>query len=89
MAVQVIQTGATVRVIVNPRAIANTEIVDGFLVLTYTDGTTDNVGYIGGGGVVGANIFNTPGISSIAGSEITGFIDAANDIDARLTALGY
>lgn len=89
MAVQVIQAGATVRVIVNPRAIADTSIVNGFLIITYTDGTEENAGYIGGGGVMEANIFNTAGVSTRPGIEINGFIDAANSIDARLTALGY
>lgn len=89
MAVQVIQTGASVRVIVNPRAITSVEVVNGFLMVSYTDGTTENAGYIGAGGGVSATIFNTAGVSTLAGIEVNGFVDAANDIDARLTALGY
>lgn len=89
MPTQVIQTGGTVRVIVNPRAIADTSIVNGFLIITYTDGTEENAGYIGGGGVMEANVFNTAGVSTLSGIQVGGFIDAADSIDARLTALGY
>lgn len=49
MAVQVIRAGSSVRVIVEARGIADTEIVAGFLIITYTDGTTENAGYVGGG----------------------------------------
>ncbi len=49
MATEIIRAGSTVRVIVNPRGISDTEVVGGYLFITYTDGTVENAGYIGGG----------------------------------------
>jgi len=90
MPTQVIQTGGTVRVVVDPRGVASVEVINGDLIVTYNDGTIENAGYIGGGGgSVAATIFNTAGISSLDGVEVQGFTDAADSIDARLTALGF
>lgn len=46
MGTQIIQTGGNVRLIVSPRGIADAEVVNGDLVLDYTDGTSDNVGQV-------------------------------------------
>jgi len=68
MSSQVIRTGGTVRVVVSPRSILSVEIVDGYLIVTYTDGTTQNVGYIGIGpisrSVFGNGAWNDMGVWS-------------------------
>ena len=43
----------------------------------------------GGGAPTVADVFNTMGVTTLRGVDVVGFEDAANDIDARLTALGY
>lgn len=51
MATQVIQTGSNVRLIVSGqqgRGIADADLLDGDLVLDYTDGTSENVGRVVG-----------------------------------------
>lgn len=88
MATQIIRGGQTVRVIVNPRGIASTDIVGGYLLITYTDGATENAGYIGGGGGTVPDIYNTNGDSTLNAYQVNGFIAMADDIDARLIALG-
>lgn len=89
MATQIIRTGSNIRVIINPRSITDTSIVDGYLIISYSDGTTENAGYIGGGVVVPATIYNTAGDSDLPASSVDGFVSIADTIDMRLTALGY
>lgn len=42
----------------------------------------------GGGGEFTATLFNTIGTSTLRGVDVVGFVDAADNIDARLTDLG-
>lgn len=89
MATQVIRTGGSVRIVVNPRSIVDTTIVDGFLIISYSDGTSENAGFISSGAPVLATIYNTSGDSMLPGVTVDGFTDMADGIDNRLTALGY
>lgn len=57
MAVQIIRAGQTVRVRIQPRSIVDTYIAGGYLYVLYSDGTTDNAGYVGGTGVAPGVIF--------------------------------
>ena len=55
MATQVIQQGGNVRLIVSGqqgRGIADAEVINGDLVLDYTDGTSDNVGQVVSSGIL-------------------------------------
>lgn len=52
MTTQVVQTGGNVRLIVSPRGIVNSDLVNNDLIFDYSDGTTENVGQVGGSGVI-------------------------------------
>jgi len=89
MSTQIIRGGSAIRVIVQSRSITDTSIVDGYLIITYSDGSFENAGYIGGGGSVAPTIYNTLGSSDLAAVEVDGSIEMLDSIDTRLTALGY
>ena len=89
MSTQIIRGGSAIRVIVQSRSITDTSIVDGYLIITYSDGSFENAGYIGGGGAITPTIYNTLGSSDLTGVEVDGFTEIADSIDTRLTALGY
>lgn len=89
MPTQIIRAGSSVRVIINPRSIVDTTIVDGFLIISYSDGSVENAGFLGGGvDATLATIYNTSGYSNLPGNVVGGFTAIADTIDARLTALG-
>lgn len=52
MASRVYRQGGNVRIVLTARGIVSTQIVGGFLFLTYSDGTVENAGPVGGGGTV-------------------------------------
>ncbi len=71
------------------RGIAGTEIVSGYLIVTYSDGSTENAGFVGIAEGVTPTIENTTGDSDLPAEIVNGFQALAIDIDTRLTALGY
>lgn len=84
--------------VIVPRSIVSTQIVNGRLIITYSDGTTQDAGAIGGGTTppvdppidppVAATINNTPDTTQLRPIDIQGMSDFVNMIDAILTAKG-
>jgi len=71
----------------NPRTIVSTQIVNGHLIITYSDGTTQDAGEIGGG-VVPATLLNTLDDTQLRGSDIDGFASVVAALDLLLTEKG-
>lgn len=81
MTTQVIRVGSTVRVVVQGRSIVGTAIdALGHLIVTYSDGTTDDAGFIVGGTPPSATIDNTRTDSTLLGSAVSGFMAAAQAV---------
>jgi hypothetical protein len=86
---QVIRAGSTVRVVVQGRSIVGTAIdASGHLIVTYSDGATDNAGYIVGGTPPLATIANTRSDSILVGSAVSGFMTAAQAVVDLINAQG-
>lgn len=64
---QVIAAGSTVRIAVDPRSIASTAIVGTHLVITYTDGTSEDVGVVVGAGSGGSGTVGPQGPQGLKG----------------------
>lgn len=71
----------------NPRTITSTQIVNGRLIITYSDGTTQDAGAIGGG-VVPATLLNTLDDTQLRGVDIDGFASAVAALDILLLEKG-
>jgi hypothetical protein len=70
----------------NGRGIASCAIVNGHLVITYTDGKTQDVGLVVS---IPQDLLNTLGVSELPAYAVAGFPAAVNALDARLIALGF
>ena len=71
----------------NPRTIASVEIINGRLIITYSDGTTQDAGAIGGG-VVPATLFNTLDDTQLRLVDIEGGVDMVTLLDQLLLGKG-
>jgi len=71
----------------NPRTIVSTQIVNGRLIITYSDGTTQDAGAIGGG-VVPATLLNSLDSTQLRGGDIDGFASAVAALDILLAEKG-
>lgn len=70
----------------NPRTIQSVQIVNGRLIITYSDGTTQDAGAIGAG--VPATLLNTLDDTQLRGVDIDGFASAVAALDILLREKG-
>lgn len=70
----------------NPRTIQSVQIVNGRLIITYSDGTTQDAGAIGAG--VPATLLNTLDDTQLRGVDIEGFASAVAALDILLLEKG-
>lgn len=64
---QVVRAGSSVRVITEPRSIAATALVGTHLVISYTDGTSQDVGVVVGAGSGGGGSVGPQGLQGVKG----------------------